>query len=67
MESRTLKAPKGQDLRHFDARGRFNCTAEHPWSGDRADAPQGVNHANATEGDDGAWNCPDCGANWGGR
>jgi len=57
----THKATKPhEDMRNFTPTGRFICNADHPWSGNREDAPKGVRHENAP--DEGP--CPDCGASW---
>lgn len=60
----THKATKpGEDLRNFDADGRFICNEDHPWSGNRDDAPHGVRHVDATT-EDGTTTCPHCNASW---
>lgn len=54
------KATKpGEDMRNFDAAGRFVCNAEHPWSGNREDAPGGVSHVDSKDR-----KCPNCGSSW---
>ena len=69
-----MKAAPGEDLRHFDVNGRFTCNPDHPWSGNREDAPNGVRHENASEvgeqedgypgGDIVTYECADCGHRW---
>jgi hypothetical protein len=59
------RAGPGEDLRTVPIapEGRVPCTAERPWSGNRADAPRGVRHVDA-QADGGEFACPHCGTRW---
>lgn len=57
-----MKATKpGEDLRNFDADGRFICNADHPWDHDTESAPKGVRHEETEAIDDFRVQCTSCG------